>query len=252
MELPLPRVRQLRQLQDDPVSLEAPVGDGESHFSDLIEDVNADRPDARTAEKFREVELTRGPRRPERPDARGRRAALRAGRRQAAHARAGRRDASGSRASGSARSRPARCASSSWRSRACASTSGATTECSGSGSERRRFIRVRRQPRRERRADQPHPGRRPHAELLGRRCAAAPRDVHRARHGAADRPSSWTRPTSTAFQARVVRCRTQSDHAHEIAAEFVGGQVADHRRLQDEISRRVGREPVPPAPPMTA
>jgi c-di-GMP-binding flagellar brake protein YcgR len=55
-----------------------------------------------------------------------------------------------------------------------------------------------------------------------------------------------------AFQARVVRCRTQSDHAHEIAAEFVGGQVADHRRLQDEISRRVGREPVPPAPPMTA
>jgi c-di-GMP-binding flagellar brake protein YcgR len=55
-----------------------------------------------------------------------------------------------------------------------------------------------------------------------------------------------------AFQARVVRCRTQSDHAHEIAAEFVGGQVADHRRLQDEISRRVGRQPVPPAPPMTA
>ncbi len=58
MELPLARVRQLRTLQDDPVSLEAPVGDGESHFSDLIEDVNADRPDTRTAEKFREVELT--------------------------------------------------------------------------------------------------------------------------------------------------------------------------------------------------
>ena len=54
------------------------------------------------------------------------------------------------------------------------------------------------------------------------------------------------------FQARVVRCRTQSDHAHEIAAEFVGGSAGDHRRLQDEISRRVGREPVPPAPPMTA
>jgi hypothetical protein len=55
-----------------------------------------------------------------------------------------------------------------------------------------------------------------------------------------------------AFQARVVRCRTQSDHSHEIAAEFVGGSIGDHRRLQDEISRRVGREPVPPAPPMTA
>jgi len=55
-----------------------------------------------------------------------------------------------------------------------------------------------------------------------------------------------------AFDARVVRCRTQSDYAHEIAAEFVGGSAADHRRMQDEISRRVGREPVPPLPPMTA
>ena len=55
-----------------------------------------------------------------------------------------------------------------------------------------------------------------------------------------------------AFDARVVRCRTQSDYAHEIAAEFVGGSAADHRRLQDEISRRVGREPVPPLPPLTA
>jgi c-di-GMP-binding flagellar brake protein YcgR len=55
-----------------------------------------------------------------------------------------------------------------------------------------------------------------------------------------------------AFDARVVRCRTRSDHAHEIAAEFVGGSAADHRRLQDEISMRVGREPVPPLPPLTA
>jgi hypothetical protein len=55
-----------------------------------------------------------------------------------------------------------------------------------------------------------------------------------------------------AFDARVVRCRTQSDYAHEIAAEFVGGSAADHRRLQDEISRRVGREPVPTPPPLTA
>jgi c-di-GMP-binding flagellar brake protein YcgR len=58
--------------------------------------------------------------------------------------------------------------------------------------------------------------------------------------------------TEIAFDARVVRCRTQSDHAHEIAAEFVGGSAADHRRMQDEISRRVGREPVPPLPPLTA
>jgi c-di-GMP-binding flagellar brake protein YcgR len=55
-----------------------------------------------------------------------------------------------------------------------------------------------------------------------------------------------------AFDARVVRCRTQSDYAHEIAAAFVGGSAADHRRLQDEISRRVGREHVPPLPPLTA
>ena len=58
--------------------------------------------------------------------------------------------------------------------------------------------------------------------------------------------------TELAFDARVVRCRTQSDYAHEIAAEFVGGSAADHRRLQDEISRRVGREHVPPLPPLTA
>src|SRR4051794_37393401 len=58
MELPLARIRQLRSLQDDPISLETPVGEGDSHFSDLIEDVNADRPDTRTAEKFREQELT--------------------------------------------------------------------------------------------------------------------------------------------------------------------------------------------------
>jgi c-di-GMP-binding flagellar brake protein YcgR len=58
--------------------------------------------------------------------------------------------------------------------------------------------------------------------------------------------------TQLSFDARVVRCRTQSDRSHEVAAEFVGGSIGDHRRLQDEISRRVGRQPVPPAPPMTA
>jgi RNA polymerase primary sigma factor len=56
-ELPVARVVQLRQLADDPMSLEAPVGDGESLFADLLEDTNADRPDAATALKFREQEL---------------------------------------------------------------------------------------------------------------------------------------------------------------------------------------------------
>src|SRR5205085_3430484 len=42
---------------EDPVSLETPVGDGESMYADLIEDVNSDRPDETTAEKLRRKEL---------------------------------------------------------------------------------------------------------------------------------------------------------------------------------------------------
>ena len=38
------KVRDLLELIEDPISLEAPVGDGESDYSDLIEDVNADLP----------------------------------------------------------------------------------------------------------------------------------------------------------------------------------------------------------------
>src|SRR3954452_5788103 len=45
LELPVQRIVSLKQLQEDPVSLETPVGEGDSQFSDLIEDVNADQPE---------------------------------------------------------------------------------------------------------------------------------------------------------------------------------------------------------------
>jgi RNA polymerase primary sigma factor len=51
------RVQELLDLVEDPVSLETPVGDGESVYSDLIEDVNAEAPDETTATKARHVEL---------------------------------------------------------------------------------------------------------------------------------------------------------------------------------------------------
>src|ERR671937_2279454 len=43
---PPERVRELLELIEDPVSLETPVGDGESLYGDLIEDTKTDRPDA--------------------------------------------------------------------------------------------------------------------------------------------------------------------------------------------------------------
>jgi len=51
------RVQELLDLVEDPVSLETPVGDGESMYADLIEDINADRPDDTTALKLRRAEL---------------------------------------------------------------------------------------------------------------------------------------------------------------------------------------------------
>jgi RNA polymerase primary sigma factor len=54
---PPQRVRELLELVEDPVSLETPVGDGESNYADLIEDVNSDRPDDTTAVKLRRTEL---------------------------------------------------------------------------------------------------------------------------------------------------------------------------------------------------
>ena len=47
------RVQELLDLVEDPVSLETPVGDGESIYSDLIEDTKSDQPDAATAKMIR-------------------------------------------------------------------------------------------------------------------------------------------------------------------------------------------------------
>jgi RNA polymerase primary sigma factor len=53
------KVRDLLGLIEDPISLETPVGDGESNYGDLIEDANADLPEDATAENMRSSELAR-------------------------------------------------------------------------------------------------------------------------------------------------------------------------------------------------
>ncbi|HEX2045211.1 MAG TPA: sigma-70 family RNA polymerase sigma factor [Gaiellaceae bacterium] len=53
----LKRVNELMDLVEDPVSLETPVGDGDSMYGDMIEDLNSDQPDAVLAELLRGVEL---------------------------------------------------------------------------------------------------------------------------------------------------------------------------------------------------
>jgi len=57
------RVQELLELIEDPVSLETPVGDGESVYSDLIEDTKSDRPDDATAKLLRSRELANALRR---------------------------------------------------------------------------------------------------------------------------------------------------------------------------------------------
>jgi RNA polymerase primary sigma factor len=54
---PEARIRELLDLVEDPISLETPVGDGESMYADLIEDTMCDQPDATTAERLRSTEL---------------------------------------------------------------------------------------------------------------------------------------------------------------------------------------------------
>ena len=54
---PPQRVQELLDLIEDPVSLETPVGDGESLYADLIEDTNSDQPDDTTAKRLRSREL---------------------------------------------------------------------------------------------------------------------------------------------------------------------------------------------------
>jgi RNA polymerase primary sigma factor len=55
---PVERVIQLLDLVEDPVSLETPVGDGESLYGDLIEDTKTESPDGATSDRLRAVELT--------------------------------------------------------------------------------------------------------------------------------------------------------------------------------------------------
>jgi RNA polymerase primary sigma factor len=51
------RVQELLDLVQDPVSLETPIGDGDSSVADLIADPMADEPEARTADRARASEL---------------------------------------------------------------------------------------------------------------------------------------------------------------------------------------------------
>jgi RNA polymerase primary sigma factor len=52
------RVTNLLELVEEPISLETPVGDGESLYGDLIEDTTSAQPDAATAIELRHEELT--------------------------------------------------------------------------------------------------------------------------------------------------------------------------------------------------
>ena len=58
LEIPVEGVIELQRMTEDPVSLETPVGDGDSLFSDMVEDVNAPRPDDHVAgdERRRQLE----------------------------------------------------------------------------------------------------------------------------------------------------------------------------------------------------
>jgi RNA polymerase primary sigma factor len=53
----LKRVHELLDLVEDPVSLETPVGDGDSIYADMLEDVNSEQPDVVLADFLRSVEL---------------------------------------------------------------------------------------------------------------------------------------------------------------------------------------------------
>jgi RNA polymerase primary sigma factor len=57
LEISVERVVELRRMIEDPVSLEAPVGDGESLFADMVEDVHARRPEDQVAGNERTKEL---------------------------------------------------------------------------------------------------------------------------------------------------------------------------------------------------
>ena len=52
------RVQELLELVQDPVSLETPVGDGESLYGDMVEDTKTAGPDAETSDRLRATELS--------------------------------------------------------------------------------------------------------------------------------------------------------------------------------------------------
>jgi RNA polymerase primary sigma factor len=54
LQIPVERVLELQRMTEDPVSLEAPVGDGESNFADMVEDTSTRRPDDQFARSERE------------------------------------------------------------------------------------------------------------------------------------------------------------------------------------------------------
>ena len=53
------RVEELFELMADPLSLETPIGDGESVFGDIIEDQSSASPHAASADKARSAELAK-------------------------------------------------------------------------------------------------------------------------------------------------------------------------------------------------
>jgi RNA polymerase primary sigma factor len=55
--LELKRVRELLDLVEDPVSLETPVGDGDSMYADMLEDPNSAQPEEELSELLRGTEL---------------------------------------------------------------------------------------------------------------------------------------------------------------------------------------------------
>ena len=131
--LELKRVNELFDLVEDPVSLETPVGDGDSMYGDMLEDENSEQPDAALAELLRGVELA-GRRSPSLNERMRHVLELRFGLdgQRPEDARGGRRRSSASPASASASSSPGRCASSRRSRRSSAST------CAPSSPARRR------------------------------------------------------------------------------------------------------------------
>jgi RNA polymerase primary sigma factor len=57
LKLPAERVIELQRMIEEPVSLEGPVGDGESNFSEMVEDTNTRQPETLIVGRQREQEL---------------------------------------------------------------------------------------------------------------------------------------------------------------------------------------------------